>query len=230
MPPPPSILLSGGSGALGTAVLQCLLRSGFVVHAPASSQRSVDALTRAGALAAQVDLSDEAAVKDYVARLPADGGLCAAVLLAGGFAAGPLAQTDGAAVRRMFAINFETAFHLVRELLPRFEARGGGQFVLVGARPALDASAGQRAAAYALSKGLVHHLAELVNAQGRDKRIDATVLVPSTIDTPANRAAMPQADPSRWVPPQDIAEAIAFVLSDAGRQLRGTVLKLYGDS
>jgi NAD(P)-dependent dehydrogenase (short-subunit alcohol dehydrogenase family) len=118
----------------------------------------------------------------------------------------------------------------VRELLPLFERRGGGQFVLVGARPALDAGAGAHMAAYALSKGLVHQLAELINAHGRGKHIDATVIVPSVIDTPANRAAMPDADPGKWVSPDSIAETIAFVLSGAGRQMRGSVLKLYGES
>lgn len=85
-------------------------------------------------------------------------------------------------------------------------------------------------AAYALSKTLVHQLAELVNAHGRDKRIDATVIVPSVIDTPANRRAMPDVDPRRWASPTAIADTIGFVLSEAGRQMRGSVLKLYNES
>ena len=230
MAPTQSVLLSGGSGALGASVLRRLQRAEFAIHAPASSPKSIAELMQAGASATQVDLTDEAAVKRYVSTLPATGDLRAAVLLAGGFAMGSLTETSSADLRKMLAINFETAFHLVRELLPVFERRGGGQFVLVGARPALNADAGAHMAAYALSKGLVHQLAELINAHGHGKRIDATLIVPSVIDTPANRAAMPDADPGKWVSPDAIAETIAFVLSDAGRQMRGSVLKLYNES
>ncbi len=230
MAPTRSVLLSGGAGALGASVLRRLRSAGFAVHAPSSSPKSVAELAQAGANAAQVDLTDEAAVKQYVRAIPEAGELRAAVLLAGGFAMGSLADTSTAELRKMLAINFETAFHLVRELLPLFERRGGGQFVLVGARPALDAGAGAHMAAYALSKGLVHQLAELINAFGRDKAIDATLIVPSVIDTPANRAAMPDADARRWVSPDAIADAIAFTLTDSGGQMRGSVLKLYNAS
>ncbi len=230
MSPTHSVVLTGGAGALGASVHRRLRAAGLTVYAPSSSQRSVVELAQAGACATQVDLTDETAVKQYVSSLPANGELRAAVLLAGGFAMGSLTDTSSADLRKMLAINFETAFHLVRELLPLFERRGGGQFVLVGARPALNADAGAHMAAYALSKGLVHQLAELVNAHGRGKSIDATVIVPSVIDTPANRAAMPDADPRKWVSPDSIADTIAFVLSEAGQQMRGSVLKLYGES
>lgn len=212
------------------SVLQRLRSDGFDLYAPASSPRSVAELTQAGAHAAQVDLTDESAVKTYVTTLASETELRAAVLLAGGFEMGTLENTDATALRRMFALNFETGFNVVRELLPHFERRGGGQFVLIGARPALSADAGAHMVAYTLSKTLVHQLAELVNAHGRDKRIDATVIVPSVIDTPANRRAMPDVDPRRWASPTAIADTIGFVLSEAGRQMRGSVLKLYNES
>ncbi len=227
---PASVLISGASGQLGASVLARLLADGCSVLAPVSSAASATALTRERVKAAQVDLTDESSVREYVGSLANDRELRAAVLLAGGFAMGGLRETDGAALRKMIATNFETAFHLVRELLPVFERRGGGQFVLIGARPAISPADGQHMAAYALSKGLVMQLAELVNAAGRDKNIDATVIVPSVIDTKTNRDAMPDADPKRWVSPQAIADTIAFVLSDSGRQMRGSVLKLYNES
>jgi NAD(P)-dependent dehydrogenase (short-subunit alcohol dehydrogenase family) len=227
---PASVLISGASGHLGASVLARLTAEGYSVLAPASSAASVAALTRERVTAAQVNLTDESSVREYVAGLANTRELRAAVLLAGGFATGGLRETDGAALRKMIATNFETAFHLVRELVPVFERRGGGQFVLIGSRPAISAADGQNVAAYALSKGMVMQLAELVNAAGRDKNIDATVIVPSVIDTAANREAMPKADPKRWVSPQAIADTIAFVLSDSGRQMRGSVLKLYNES
>jgi NAD(P)-dependent dehydrogenase (short-subunit alcohol dehydrogenase family) len=227
---PASVLISGASGHLGASVLARLVAEGYSVLAPASSAASAAALTRERVTAAQVNLTDESSVREYVAAIANTRELRAAVLLAGGFAMGGLRETDGAALRKMIATNFETAFHLVRELLPVFERRGGGQFVLIGSRPAISPADGQHVAAYALSKGMVMQLAELVNAAGRDKNIDATVIVPSTIDTAANREAMPNADPKRWVSPQAIADTIAFVLSDTGRQMRGSVLKLYNES
>jgi NAD(P)-dependent dehydrogenase (short-subunit alcohol dehydrogenase family) len=227
---PASVLLSGATGNLGASVLARLVFDGFSVLTPASSPASVAALTRDGVSAAQVDLTDEDSVREYVKSLASPRDLRAAVLLAGGFAMGGLRETDGAALRKMIATNFETAFHLVRELVPVFERRGGGQFVLIGSRPAISAADGQHMTAYALSKGMVMQLAELVNAAGRDKNIDATVIVPGVIDTKTNREAMPGADPKRWVSPQAIADTIAFVLSDAGRQMRGSVLKLYNES
>ncbi|HQU58221.1 MAG TPA: SDR family NAD(P)-dependent oxidoreductase [Saprospiraceae bacterium] len=225
-----SILLTGASGNLGRIVLTHLSEAGYHMLATASSQQGADALQSEKVDAVMLDLSDEAAVQVYVEEVSAKRDIAAAVLLAGGFMPGKLAETGSAALHRMFAINFETAFYPVRELLPVFEKRGGGQFILIGTRPALEPKEGKNLAAYAFSKGLVFQLAEMINAYGQGKGIDATVIVPSTIDTPANRQAMPDADPSKWVSPEAIADTIEFVLSDSGRQMRKSVLKLYHES
>ena len=148
----------------------------------------------------------------------------------GGFAMGSFAETDGEALRHMYSLNFETAYFLVRALLPKFEQQGGGQFIFIGSRPALDPKAGKNLIAYSLSKSLVFHLAELVEAYGHDKGIRATVIVPSTINTPANRSAMPDADFSKWVSSDAIAETVAFLLSEAGQQVRQSVIKLYNEA
>ncbi|MDX1407116.1 MAG: hypothetical protein R3330_03255, partial [Saprospiraceae bacterium] len=91
----------------------------------------------------------------------------------------------------------------------------------------IEAAAGKDMLAYALSKGMIFQLAELINAYGRKTRITATVIVPSIVDTPANRKAMPDADPAKWVSREAIAETVRFVLSESGRQMREGVIKLY---
>lgn len=100
----------------------------------------------------------------------------------------------------------------------------------MGSRPALEAEEGKDLIAYAFSKRLVFYLAELINVYGKGKNISASVIVPSTIDTPANRQAIPHADFSKWVTPEAIADTICFLLSDSGRQIREGVVKLYNEA
>lgn len=223
-----TILITGAAGNLGGAVVKRLIDEKRHVLATVYSANDVESLQSEQVKAHALDLTDEDAVETFVKEQTSRIDIEAAILLAGGFRPGGLLETDGSAIRKMLAINFETAFYLVRELLPVFEERGGGQFVLVGARPALDPNAGKGLAAYAFSKTLVFKLAEFINAYG--KGINATVIVPSVIDTPPNRDAMPDADPSKWVSPQAIADAIAFILSDSGRQMKQSVLKMYNES
>jgi NAD(P)-dependent dehydrogenase (short-subunit alcohol dehydrogenase family) len=176
-----------------------------------------------------IDLYNEAACAQWVAQAVAEHGrIDAAVLLAGGFAMGNLAQTDAASLDAMFKLNFLTAYHLARPLCQHMASQPqGGRLVLVGARPALDPNAGKNLVAYALSKALVLQLAELINAEGQAHGVNASVLVPSIIDTPANRAAMPTADFAQWASPTDLAELLWFTCAGAGRVLRQTVLKAY---
>ncbi|WP_266363722.1 SDR family NAD(P)-dependent oxidoreductase [Tellurirhabdus rosea] len=223
----PTILLTGGNGGLGRTVTQTLIRNGHTLFA---THEAGHALPQAANLTPiEADLRDEAACQRAVAQSVAAGGtLDAAVLLAGGFAMGSLAETDYAAVEKMFQINFQTAYNLVRPVVAQMEKQPeGGRIVLIGARPALAPEAGQHMVAYALSKSLVMHLSELINAAGKAKNIVSTVILPSTIDTPANREAMPDANPESWVSPADLAELIQFVTFGPGRMLREPVLKAY---
>ncbi len=223
-----SVIITGASGNLGGAIAEKLAANGFSILGTVGSPRSAAALREKGIAAEPVDLTDPQAVQQYVAGLDADVG--AAVLTVGGFAAGGFAETDGATLQKMYRLNFETAYFLTQALLPIFEKRGGGQIILVGARPALDAEEGKNLIAYALSKKLVFFLAELINAHGKDRRITASVVVPGTMDTPRNREAMPDADFSKWASPAAVADAIHFLLTDSGRQVREGVIKVYNES
>jgi NAD(P)-dependent dehydrogenase (short-subunit alcohol dehydrogenase family) len=219
-----SILITGASGNLGSAVVRKLQNEGYHIFATA---RNADGLE--GAEVAAVDLTDEPAVNSYIKSIT-DGtpDLKAAVLLVGGFALGDLAETGGAALQKMYKLNFETSYFIVRALLPYFQQNGGGKFILIGSRPGFDPKDAKNKVAYALSKSLVMYLSEILNAHGQG--ITSAVIVPSTIDTPQNRSAMPKADPGKWVRPETIAESIHFLLTDTGSQLRETVLKLYNEA
>lgn len=221
-----SILITGASGNLGQAVLQKFVNEGFKVY---GTDRSASARTDAEIGA--VDLTDEKATQAYVADICAKSpNLDAAVLLVGAYAPGMLKATDGAALQKMYKLNFETAYFVVHALLPHFESNGGGHIVLIGSRAALDAQAALYNVAYGLSKSLLVALANIINAYGKDKGIRASVIVPSTIDTPPNREAMPDADFEKWTTPKAIADSIHFLFTESGQHLRETVLKIYNEA
>ncbi|MDX2303694.1 MAG: SDR family NAD(P)-dependent oxidoreductase [Microscillaceae bacterium] len=222
------ILITGATGNLGQSVLKKLKTESFQILATVNSESGIEELQRQGVAAAVLDLTSEQAVKDFIAASGSE--IDAAVLLVGGFAMGGLKETDGESIRKMYSLNFETSYFIVKELLPFFEAQGKGQFILIGARPALKPEDGKNLVAYSLTKGLVFQLAEMINAQGKEHNIHATVIVPSTIDTPRNRESMPDADFSHWVSPEAIADTIHFLLMDSGKQIRESVIKLYNRS
>jgi NAD(P)-dependent dehydrogenase (short-subunit alcohol dehydrogenase family) len=227
-----TILITGASGNLGKAVVSRLSRE---AHKIITLDRSLpEDLDHGNKLIenVQVNLVDakvtEANVKQLIEDNPE---LDAAILLVGGFAMGGIDETSMSDIDNMISLNFKTAYNMVHPLLPYFLSRaGGGHFILVGARPVLHPDQGRSMIAYTLSKTLVFKLAEFINAEGKDKNVGATVVVPSIIDTEINREAMPDADFSTWVPPERIADAIACTLSASGRMTRDTVIKIYNNS
>lgn len=223
-----SVLITGASGNLGKAVSARLLSDGFELYTTLMPQET--AAAAAGIFARVTDLTAEEDCTSYVAEIGRKSSLEAGILLVGGFAMGEIASTGLESIKQMIGLNFYTAFPMAKALFGHFEKNGGGQIILIGARPALRPEQGKGVAAYALSKGLVFHLAELINEAGKEKNIRATVLVPSTIDTALNRQSMPDADFSKWVPASDIADVIAFLLTGSGSILRETVLKVYNSA
>lgn len=222
-----SILITGASGNLGSAVVRKFQEEGYTLYAIA---RGPEGLID-GVQFANVDLTQEPTVGDYLRELTQkDPELKSAILLVGAFALGGLKETDGAALEKMIKLNFHTAYYVVRALLPHFEQAGGGQFVLIGSRPGFQPQDAVHSVAYGLSKAMVHYLAEVINAYGKGKGIRASVVIPSTIDTPQNRESMPDADFSKWVPAEGIADAIYFLFTEPGQLLRETVIKVYHES
>jgi len=226
-----NIIISGASGALGRDVVKKLSDSGFALSLVVD-KKDIDLFNNLpNQFSEAVDLLDEKASVDFVQKaIATKGGIYGAVLLVGGYAPGELENATDADIRKMVDLNFFTAFHLVRPLLAHFEQQGFGQIILVGSKTVLVASEGAKSFAYALSKSMVITLADMINANKKYPKVIASVIVPSTMDTPINRAVMPDADFTKWVPTKDVAETIDFILSDAGSNLRHTVLKIYNES
>lgn len=224
-----TFLITGAAGGLGRAVVGFFLDKGFRVIATVLNEAEKQALGASPLLDAQiVDLSEEEEAATMIEEsLRTYKAIDAALMLVGGFAMGGVADTRGADLRKMIALNLETAFFTARPLYAHMLARGKGRLVFIGARPALVPAQGKHAVAYALSKSLLFQLADILNADAKGKDVVAHVVVPSTIDTPANRKSMPDADPTTWVTPGQLAEIFYFICSEQSSALREPIWKVY---
>ena len=222
-------LVTGGTGALGGAVVDALLAAGWHVVAtwvvPGERERVVE---REGLDLVQADLLDEAAVEEAV-RHSASGRhpLRAVVNLVGGYAAGPkVHETALEDFERQFRLNLRPTFLVTRASVPYLLDAGGGAVVCVSARAAVQPFPG--AAAYVSSKAAVLAFAQAVAADYRDQGVRCNAVLPSVIDTPANRASQPAADHSRWVAPAEIAGVVRFLCSNESAPVSGAALPVYG--
>ena len=227
-----TIIITGASGGLGSVVVPYFLERNWRVIAVVSEENAKNRPVSHPMLDVQVvDLTDERAVGSLIASLiEVYGQIDAAVLLAGGFVAGGVADATGNEMKTMYAINFETAYYVARPVYNHMFSVGKGRIVLVGARPALDPAAGKTSLAYALSKSLLFQLAEVLNTDAKGKNVVTHVVVPSTIDTPNNRRWMPNADFDNWVKPEQLAEIFYFICSDSAGPIRHPVWKVYNNA
>ncbi|KQS33306.1 SDR family NAD(P)-dependent oxidoreductase [Dyadobacter sp. Leaf189] len=222
------IIVSGATGNLGKVVAGKLISLGYGLHINLRNTTKAGDFDPAFVSTYEADLTKPEQAEAFAANAVAKAGrIDAAVLLAGGFAPGKLEATTLQDIEKMISMNFLTAFNLIKPLKAHFEENGGGQFILVGARPALVPDQGAGSFAYALSKSLLFQTADVINAESKKSNISASVVVPSIIDTPDNREAMPGSDFTKWISPKDMAESIAFILSETGSKMKETVLKLY---
>lgn len=225
-----NILITGAAGSLGKAVVEKFLSERDRVIVVISPGKTEEFNAHADVVVTEADLTNEKSAEAMVARVVTDyHSIDAAMLLVGGYAPGHIQDTDGALMRKMYSLNFETAYFTARPVFTQMmKQASGGRIVLVGARPALQPKDGKGSLGYSLSKSLILKLSDLLNAEGAPHNVLSTVIVPSTIDTAANRLAMPEADYSAWVKPEAIADVIAFAVSERASPLRESVLKVYG--
>jgi NAD(P)-dependent dehydrogenase (short-subunit alcohol dehydrogenase family) len=227
-----TIIITGANGNLGTVVVSKFLEKDYRVIATVIEDSMRDSLGKHDDLDVRVvNLSDEGIAAHFIAEtLSRYDKIDAALMLAGGFSMGNTEKTSTEDVRKMVALNFETAYNVARPLFTHMLSNNSGRLVFVGARPALDPAAGKNMIAYGLSKSLLFKLAEYLNADAKGKNVTATVIVPSTIDTPPNRKSMPDANVDNWVKPEQIANLLEMIVSETGAPLRETVLKIYNNA
>lgn len=204
------ILVTGASGNLGSAVVDRFLQEGWLVAAVTHKNRPLKKQDR-NLISISAELTDELSAENTVdSTLQRFGQIDAAVLCAGGFTSGRIEQTPIANIIYQLQINFATAYNIVRPLLAEMKKAGRGKIFLIGSKQGEDTQKGTDAVGYSLSKSLLFQLANIINvdAQSNDSKISATVIVPSIIDTPQNRSAMPNADFAKWQSVESIADSI----------------------
>ena len=217
-----SIVVTGGFGALGRIVAAAFASQGDKVARVDFAPKAPDA-NPSGIDLPSVDLTDGEAAARVVERVSqAFGGLDVLVNIAGGFTWETLVDGNVATWQRLYAMNAVTAATMTKAALPGLRARPKARIVNIGAGAAIQAAAGM--GAYAASKAAVHRLTESLAAELAKEDITVNAVLPSIIDTPTNRADMPDADFSAWVKPQAIADVILFLASDAARSISGALI------
>jgi NAD(P)-dependent dehydrogenase (short-subunit alcohol dehydrogenase family) len=220
-------LVTGANGGLGTHVTKALLDAGFVVVGLAPKIRQADMdHPNFTALPASLDSLGAAkkAADTVIARF---GKIDVLAHLVGGFAGGQtVADTDDATFQRMFDMNLNSAFHMLRAMIPHMRKAGAGRIIAIGSRAAEDP--GPAVGAYSASKAALVSLMRTVALENKDAGITANIILPGTMDTPANRKAMPGADTSTWVQPAPVASLIVWLAGDAGKDVTGAAIPVYG--
>jgi NAD(P)-dependent dehydrogenase (short-subunit alcohol dehydrogenase family) len=231
------VVVTGGTGALGSAVVAALRAAGAVCHVTNMVAAELEKYPHRNDPGVHVttglDLADEAAVRRFYAGLPP---LWASIHLAGGFAMSPVGETSAVDFADQFQMNALSAFLCSAAAIRAIRTRGepgpggakGGRIVNVAARPALEPRLGSGMVAYTTAKAAVAALTQAIAQETAEEEIWVNAVAPSILDTPANRAAMPGADFSSWVAPSAVAEVIAFLASPDNRVTRGAVIPLYG--
>ena len=223
-------IVTGASGNLGQAVIKKLLHEQYYVTGTIIPNDVVKIDVQGQHFeTAVVDLTDENAAQQFVNAMAAKhNSIDVAVLTVGGFAMGTIANTTTTDIAKQYKLNFETAYNMARPVFNQMMQQGSGRIFLIGSRPGEDMKNSKGMIGYGLAKSLIFRLAELMNEEAKGKNIVTSVVVPSTIDTPQNRASMPDADFTKWVTPPAIAEVIYFYCSDEGMVVREPVIKVYG--
>jgi NAD(P)-dependent dehydrogenase (short-subunit alcohol dehydrogenase family) len=225
-------IVTGGTGALGQAVTLRLLADGASVALPWIVKDEETHLlgrvppdARARVLTAEADVVDDAGMERFVrAVVERFGRVDALVSLVGGFAGGALLETDRATWDRMITMNLTSAFTACRATLPRMLAAGYGRIVLTASRAVLPPAAGF--IAYTVSKAAVTAFTQALAAETRGRGISVNAIAPSTMDTPANRAAMPDADRTGWVSVESVADLVSFLAGESAGAVTGAVVPI----
>jgi NAD(P)-dependent dehydrogenase (short-subunit alcohol dehydrogenase family) len=226
------VVVTGGTGALGSAVVEALVAAGAMCHVPFIHAGEAERFRLRGhaqiRLAGPIELGDEGRVEAFYAEVPR---LWASIHIAGGFAMGAAAETGKAGLLAMIDTNLVTCHLTCAAALRAMRRAGsGGRIVNVAARPALEPRTGAGMTAYTASKAAVAAYTQALGQEVAGEGVLVNAVAPSIIDTPANRAAMPKEDFSAWPKVEEIAATIVFLASPENRVTRGAVVPVYGRS
>lgn len=220
-------VVTGAKGGLGTFVTETFLAAGAKVIGVSRSIQSAD-FSHPEFVAMPAELSSGDAARkiagDVVTRF---GRIDALVHVMGGFAGGTsVAETDDATFEKMLDLNYRAAFFIARAVLPQMRQQGGGRILAVASRQAIEPAA--LVGAYSASKAALVSLIRTIALENKDRCISANTVLPGTMDTPGNRAGDPNADGSQWVHPSQVAAILIHLASDAGAQITGAAIPIYG--
>ena len=224
------VVVTGGTGALGRAVVAALIDAGATCHIPYRSEAEVERFPfhdhKQAKLYPNSDLGNERSVGQLFDRVPS---LWASIHLAGGFAYGPLRDMSETVLRQQIETNFITCALCCRGALRAFARNGqGGRIVNVAARPALEWRSGANMAVYAATKAAVAALTVALAEEVAKEGVLVNAVAPSIMDTPTNRKDMPEADFSTWPKVEEVARTILFLASPGNKVTRGAIASVYG--
>jgi len=221
------VVVTGANGGLGSYVTRAFLDAGATVAGTSKTVQQSD-FAQPGFLAIPADVATQKGASALIDQVMGKfGKLQVLVHTVGGFVGGhPVADTDDATMQKMMDMNFNSLFQIARAATPALRASGDGRLVAIGSRAAVDPGPG--VGAYAASKAAMVSLIRTIAAENRDAGLRANVILPGTIDTAANRKAMPNSDFTKWVRPAAIASLILWLAGDSGKDMNGTAIPIYG--
>jgi NAD(P)-dependent dehydrogenase (short-subunit alcohol dehydrogenase family) len=225
------VLLTGGTGGLGMGVTPLVIAQGAKVTIPYRSEKDVERLKKVLSPSAfetirfvSVDLTDEAAVQQLIEDM---GRVDVLIHLVGGFAMGKIHEYSFADWQKDFNLNLNTTFLVCKYSLAKMRQQGYGRIVTVGAKGAIEPNA--QLGAYCASKAGVVALTKTIAEETKEMDITANCVLPTVIDTPANREAMGAENADKWVKPESLGKVICFLASEAAKDLRGAAVPVYGN-
>ncbi len=221
------VLVTGANGGLGVNVTQAFLDAGATVVGTSRKIQQSD-FNSANFAAISADISTREGAKIVVDQVVARfGKLDILAHTVGGFAGGQsIVQTDDETFQRMLDLNLNCVFHILRAAVPALRSTGNGRIIAIGSRAALEP--GGKVGAYSASKAAMVALIRTAALENKDAGLTANVILPGTMDTPANRKAMPNADFSKWVRPATVASLMTWLAGDPGKDVNGAVIPVYG--
>jgi NAD(P)-dependent dehydrogenase (short-subunit alcohol dehydrogenase family) len=221
------VLITGALGGLGSNVTEAFLAAGATVIGTSRTIKNADFKNpRFTAMAADLSSAEAAQqlIDSVIRRFQK---IDVLVHVMGGFAGGqPIAETSDDTWDRMMSQNLRSAFNMLRSVIPHMRQAGRGRMIAIGSRNAAEPQ--PNLSAYNVSKAALVSLMRTAALENKDLGITANVILPATMNTAANRKAMPAADPSKWVQPRQVADAVVFLASDSGAQISGAAIPIYG--